>query len=511
MPAAITLTHYHRLPAHKSALEVGRYGYAGGIDWRAPHPADVHPIHTSWGVLLMEPQTNQYLEAKRVALAAVELVGDQREEFIAAECASDAEMVGEVCWMLQAMESTHTAPLPALSTVSPDISGQEVQATAARHYRLIRRLGEGGMGTVYLAERCDVDFTQHVALKVLTSAEAGSPILAERFHQESRLHGRLEHPNIARLLDGGALADGRPFLAIEYVQGERIDVWCNRRELDLTARITLFLKVCIAVDYAHQHLIIHRDIKPANILVTEDGTPKLLDFGIARQVDDQSDVLDPAAAANAMTLAYASPEQIERRPLTIAADVYSLGVVLYQLVAGRRPHHNLSTPQQLSNAIASGEVVPPSRARRLLQQEAGQERQRAYGVPRDVDAIVLKAMQRTVDERYPDVVAFSTDLQRFLEHRPVQARRGWQWARVRRFVQRPSGWLMACVAMVLLGGLLAALMALQRSGDAQRLAEQRQHQLERIVRNQQCMLDHVDAYTTGHVISAASRQGADAR
>ena len=316
--------------------------------------------------------TDRYVEAKRLALQAAELSADERDAFIADACADDDALERELRWMLQALDATHTATLPVLSAVSPDLSGHDAQANGPRHYRLLRHLGEGGMGTVYLAERCDGDFTQQVALKLLTAAAEGSPILTERFCQERKLLARLEHPGIARLLDGGALADGKPFLAMEYVQGERIDAWCDRHALDLPARLALFLKVCAAVEYAHRNLIIHRDIKPANILVTEDGTPKLLDFGIARILDDQADVAATATAAHAMTLAYASPEQIERLPLTTAADVYSLGVVLYQLVAGRRPYQHLVTPHLLSNAIVTGDVLPPSRAVRLARQEAGQ-------------------------------------------------------------------------------------------------------------------------------------------
>ena len=452
--------------------------------------------------------TDRYVEAKRLALAAADLTGDERDAFLARGCVDDADLMREVRWMLQAIESTHTATMPVLSTVSPDLSGQDAQATAPRHYRLIRHLGEGGMGTVYLAERDHGDFVQQVAFKLLATAAEGSPILTERFCQERKLLARLEHPGIARLLDGGALADGRPFLAMEYVQGERIDVWCDRHQLELGARLTLFLKVCTAVDYAHRNRIIHRDIKPANILVTEDGAPKLLDFGIARMLDDQAEVQATAAATHAMTLAYASPEQIERLPLTAAADVYSLGVVLYQLMAGRRPYQHLTTPHLLSNAIVSGDVMPPSRALRLARQEGDHERPYPRSIPIDIDAIVLKAMRRKVGERYPSAAALAADLQRFLDRRPVQARRDRQWYRLRRYVQR-NRWPLAAgtaVLLALLGGLFAALLSLQQTRAAQRLAEQRQHQLERMVGFQQRMLDSVDINAMGHAIAAATRQ-----
>lgn len=364
------------------------------------------------------------------------------------------------------------------------------------------------MGTVYLAERSDGQFVQKVALKLLTTAAEGSPILAERFCQERRLLARLEHDGIARLLDGGALADGKPFLAMEYVEGERIDAWCDRHGLDLAARIVLFLKVCAAVEYAHRNLVIHRDIKPANILVTEDGTPKLLDFGIARVLDDHAEVLATATEHDAMTLAYASPEQIERQPLTTAADVYSLGVVLYQLVAGQRPYQHLSTPHLLSNAIISGNVVPPSRAARQASVESGYEAARARSVPPDVDAIVLKALRRRVDERYPGVETLSADLRRFLARRPVLARRGRHWYRARLFVQR-NRWPLAAGSALVLAitvGLIASLLALQRARVATALAERREVQLRRTVDFQQSMLDSVDIQAMGHAISMAQHK-----
>ena len=388
---------------------------------------------------MSRPLTDRYIQAKRIALGAAEFADEERLAFIAREAAGDELLEREVLWMLAAIESSHTATLPGRAPESPDFSGRDTEATSPRHYRIVRRLGEGGMGAVYLAERGDEAYTQQVALKFLHASAEGSPILLERFTQERKLLARLEHPGIARLVDGGVMADGKPFLAMEFIEGERIDVWCDRHGLGLDARIALFLKVCEAVDYAHRHLIIHRDIKPANILVTEDGTPKLLDFGIARLIDGPVDVAATATAHHAMTLAYASPEQIERLPLTVAADVYSLGVVLYQLVAGRRPYQHLTTPHLLSQAIVTGDVVAPSRAAR---EETPPRR-----VPKDIDAIVLKALRRQVSERYPGVTDLAADLRRFLACRPVLARRGRRVYRMRRYLQR-NRWavLAACVA-----------------------------------------------------------------
>lgn len=452
--------------------------------------------------------TDRYREAKRIAMAAIELSGDERAAAIAAAVGADAELESEVRWMISAIESSHTAPMPGDEMHTLDLSGHGAQATAPRHYRLLRRLGEGGMGTVYLAERSDGDFVQQVALKLLHASAQGSPILLERFTRERQLLARLEHPGIAHLLDGGVLADGKPFLALEYVEGERIDAWCEHQGTGLRQRVELFLKVCAAVEYAHRNLIIHRDIKPANILVTAAGEPKLLDFGIARIIDEHPDATVTATGAHVLTLAYASPEQIERQPLTTAADVYSLGVVLYQLVSGRRPFQHLVTPHLLTNAIIGGDVVPPSRAARIAAAETGGESTPRLLVPADIDAIVLKTLRRHAAERYATVGELMADLQRYLRQRPVLARRGARLYRVRRFIQR-NRWPLAAASVLLISvlvGLGSSLHALGQARTQQQLAERRQQQLERMVQFQQSMFDSVDIDAMGHAIKSAQQQ-----
>lgn len=446
--------------------------------------------------------TDRYREAKLIAMAAIELGMDAREEMIASAVAGDEELGREVRWMIGAIESSHTAPMPGDQMQTADLSGHDAQASAPRQYRLLRRLGEGGMGTVYLAERTDGDFVQQVALKFLQASAEGSPVLLERFTRERQVLARLEHPGIAHLLDGGVLTDGKPFLAMEYVEGERIDAWCEHHGADLRERVLLFLKVCAAVEYAHRNLIIHRDIKPANILVTEYGEPKLLDFGIARIIDEHVEVADTATGAHALTLAYASPEQIERQPLTTAADVYSLGVVLYQLVSGRRPFQHLVTPHLLTNAIISGVVVAPSRVAKAAAREFNGEKTPGFSVPADIDAIVLKALRRHAAERYATVGEMVADLRRFLARHPVHARRGVRLYRVRRFVQR-NRWPLAAASVLLiavLSGLGSSLYALGQARTQQQLAEHRQQQLERIVHFQQSMFDSVDIDAMGHAI-----------
>jgi serine/threonine-protein kinase len=455
--------------------------------------------------------TDRYLRAKHIAMSALEIDASGRDAAIARECGDDEALAREVRWMVAAIECSHTATLPLLPGDTVDLSGLDAQAAAPLRYRLVRRVGEGGMGVVYLAERVDAGYAQQVALKVLGAAAVRSPMLLERFARERQLLARLEHPGIARLLDGGLFSDGQPFLAMEYVEGERIDEWCDRRGLDLRARVALFLKVCAAVEYAHRNLVIHRDLKPANILVDAQGQPKLLDFGIARLIDaEATEATLTEAGQRALTLAYASPEQIEQQPLTTAVDVYGLGMVLYQLVAGRRPWQHITTPHQLSHAIVAGEIAPPSRSAR--QADANGDAAPRRTVPADIDAIALKALRRRAGERYATVGALAADLRNWLEQRPVQARRGRRLYRLRRFLQRNRWPLTAAAALLIsvLAGLATSLYSLHQARVQQRLAEQRQRQLERMVQFQQSMYDSVDIGAMGHAVVAATQQQVEA-
>lgn len=450
---------------------------------------------------MTEQSTDRYPQAKRIAMDVLEVGVDTRDEAIARECGDDTALVREVRWLIDAVERSHTATLPLLPCDSVDLSGRDAQSAMPTHYRLLRRVGEGGMGVVYLAERQDTGFAQQVALKVLNAAAVRSPNLLERFARERRLLARLEHPGIARLLDGGLFVDGQPYLAMEYVEGERIDVWCDQRQVDLRARVALFLKVCAAVEYAHRNLVIHRDLKPGNILVDADGEPKLLDFGIASLVDEPANSLAlTEAGQRALTLAYASPEQVEQQPLTTAVDIYGLGMVLYQLVAGQRPWQHISAPHQLSQAIVEGDIPPPSRSRR------------AAGPPicrracADIDAIVLKALRRVASERYASVGALAADLRNWQQQRPVLARRGARLYRTRRYLLR-NRWPLSVAAALLvsvLAGLAASLYSLHQAQAQQLLAQQRQQQLERMVRFQQAMYDSVDVDAMGHALVDAT-------
>jgi serine/threonine protein kinase len=292
-------------------------------------------------------------------------------------------------------------------------------------YRVVRRIGQGGMGAVYEAVRVD-DFHKKVALKIIKQG-LDSDFARTRFLQERQLLANLEHPYIARLLDGGESDDGSPYLVLEFVDGEPIREYCAR--LDRTARLRLFLKVCEAVEHAHRNLIVHRDLKPANILVTAAGEPKLLDFGIAKLVDPGGSQTQTGLAA--LTPDYASPEQIRGEPITTASDVYSLGVVLYELLAGRRPYTlDTATALEMDRVIC---LEPPA----------------APGLGDELDHILLMALRKEPERRYEGVQRFAEDIERYLDHRPVSARPDTIRYRTKKFARR-YWWQIAALTMVFL-------------------------------------------------------------
>jgi len=330
-----------------------------------------------------------------------------------------------------------------------DLSGRSLGAWTLRS-----RIGQGGMGVVYLAERADGAFEKQVAVKILPGATAfGSE--RERFARERRLLACLDHPGIARLLDGGITPEGLPFLVMEYVEGEPIDRFCDRHLLTVRERVELFRKACEAVEYAHRNLIIHRDLKPANILVTPDGSVKLLDFGIARVVEGEGDEGELAGitrlSGRPLTPSFASPEQISGGPLTTTSDVYALGVLLYGLLAGSAPyelagatpgeaerivcHTDPPTPSGVISGPGEG-ADDPEEVARLRRTTPGRLRRTLGG---DLDTVVLTAMAKEPERRYASAAALSEDLGRFLDEHPILARRAGLGYRLRKFVSRRPG------------------------------------------------------------------------
>jgi serine/threonine-protein kinase len=307
-------------------------------------------------------------------------------------------------------------------------------------YEVIREIGHGGMGVVLLAVRADDTFRKTVAIKVVRRG-ASDPDVLRRFVAERQILADLEHPNIARLLDGGATDEGLPFLVIEHVEGAPLGAFCDAGRLGVKARLELFLKVCDAVQYAHGALVVHRDLKPSNILVTADGTPKLLDFGIAKLLDERPDALSTRTVTRLMTLEYASPEQVRGKAITTATDVYSLGVVLYELLAGRRPFGHAGDEPDLERLICDEEPGRPSQAA----QGGGVTVAQARGVTPerlrrelsgDLDTVILKALRKEPERRYRSVEQLAADIRRHLDGLPVSARRDTIGYRAQKFVRR---------------------------------------------------------------------------
>jgi len=351
--------------------------------------------------------------------------------------------------------------LPALDRL-PDVAQWQAGAIVGP-YRLLREIGRGGMGAVWLAERADGLVKRSVALKLPIVAVARD-VLAERFARERDILASLTHRNIARLYDAGFAADGQPYLALEYVDGQPLTHYCDRHRLTLRHRLELFLQVLTAVQHAHANLALHRDLKPSNVLVTAQGEIKLLDFGIAKLMAEGSaqETALTQLSGRALTPDYAAPEQILGAPLTTAADVYALGVVLYELCAGRRPYRlRRGTRNELEEAIVAQDVARPSSA---LGTEAAAARgttprKLARALAGDLDTMVLKALRKQPDDRYPSAEAFAADVRRYLEGRPVAARPASRWYLARKFAQRNRLALSAsgAVAVALVAGATVAL------------------------------------------------------
>ena len=341
-------------------------------------------------------------------------------------------------------------------------------------YRLLRELGQGGMGSVWLAERTDGVLKRPVALK-LPHVDVHASALAERFARERDILAALSHTHIARLYDAGVTADGQPFLALEYVDGRPLVAYCDEHRLELPQRLSLFLQVLDAVQYAHAHLVVHRDLKPSNILVTDDGQVRLLDFGIAKLLDEgqASDSELTQVAGRLLTPDYASPEQISGAPLTTATDVYSLGVVLYELVTGERPYRlQRDSRGALEEAILQADIVRPSAACKNVGLAAARRLplvKLKKALTGDLDTIVLAALKNSPAERYGSVTAFADDIRRHLMHQPVGARRDSLAYRATKFIRRNrlavSLSTLAVLALVagLAGTITEALRATQQA------------------------------------------------
>src|SRR6202795_2496891 len=378
-------------------------------------------------------------------LADVEVA--ERTAHLEKSCGGDAELRLSVTSLLDLDRRREDPLLNAIGAAAESLledHRDRLIGTRVGPYRVVSILGHGGMSTVYRGERDDSQYQQTVAIKVLQHA-ALHPRLRSRLHSERHILATLDHSSIARLIDSGDLEDGTPYLVMEHVDGESIDAYCDSRTLFIRERIELFIAVCAAVHYAHRNLVVHRDIKASNIFVTHDGTPKLLDFGIAKLLAPESlshTLPVTRLQERILTPENAAPEQVLGRPITTATDIYALGVLLYQLLTGRSPYRLLSYSQlQLERAICMDDPVRPSQmvvAKLSGENDADRGRisdRRGLSPQRlrtrlggDLDAIIGMAMRKEPDRRYPSVEAFADDLHRHLLGQPVRARHGdWRY------------------------------------------------------------------------------------
>jgi tetratricopeptide (TPR) repeat protein/tRNA A-37 threonylcarbamoyl transferase component Bud32 len=421
--------------------------------------------------------------------SAVALPPEERERFLAESCAGDAKLEAEVERLVAAHDRAGQfieTPAAAHFDALPDESARALTGRRVGPFCVVREIGRGGMGAVYLAERADGQFEQRVAIKLIKRG-MDTDLVLERFRAERQILASLEHPNIARLLDGGTTDDGQPYFVMEYIEGEPIDAYADRRTLSVAERLELFLQTCSAVSYAHRHRVIHRDLKPVNVLVTADGVPKLLDFGIAKVLDAGSN--EPTSSITAVRLLtpeYASPEQVEGRHATPASDVYSLGVVLYELLTGRSPYRLTSRdPVDVAAAVRTTDPERPSTAvSRSGDDDARTARRRGVQADRaaatgtdsedklrrrlrgDLDTIVLTALRKEPERRYATVDAFADDIRRHLGGQPVRARPDAAGYRAAKFVQRTR----AAVVAAGVAGLVVALGAAALTRTARRSA-----------------------------------------
>jgi eukaryotic-like serine/threonine-protein kinase len=425
---------------------------------------------------------------------AVDLSPEERRVFIEQETQGEPDLREELAGLLACDMGNATGPLTHALGAALDATSRDrrnaMLGQVVGNYKIVSVLGQGGTGTVYLGERADRQYSAQVAIKVVDNAMMHGD-LGMRFRAERQILASLNHANIARLVDAGETEQGQPYLVMEFVHGEPVDRYCDAQRLDVRQRLDLFLKICAAVQYAHQNLVVHRDLKPANILVAVDGEPKLLDFGIAKLLDASS-----AAASLALTRMndrlltpeYASPEQILGRPVTTASDVYALGVVLYELLTGLRPYVVPASASQLElerSICVTDPNRPSASVRRAVEAGAveGRSTIQAIALARgglapdrlerrligDIDAIVMRALRKEPEHRYGSVEQFASDIRRYLSNEPVVARQG-NWVYYsQRFMRRHAFGVGATAVFTLFAVTVAISMTLQ----ARRIADER--------------------------------------
>jgi serine/threonine-protein kinase len=428
----------------------------------------------------MPPSAETWERVQEIFNAAADLPSGDRAALLERECAGDVTLRDEVESLLASDEQATSFiedPASAMPRDLLDATAEEEDFAGRRFgaYRVLREIGRGGLGAVYLAARADEQFEKQVAIKVVKRGLDTDDIL-RRFRAERQILAQLDHPNIGRLTDAGSTEEGLPYFVMEYVEGESITSYCETHRLSTAARLKLFRDVCSAISYAHQHLVIHRDIKPSNILVTKDGVPKLLDFGIAKVLHSE----DPLAAhtmtgIRVMTPEYASPEQVRGLPINTASDIYSLGVLLYELLTNQKPYRLTSnTSEELSRAVLDQIPERPSTAVALRGDNLGGAVIDQSSLRGDLDNIVLMAMRKEPERRYASAAAFADDIWRHLEGLPVLAHKDTVPYRASKFVRRHALGVTAAglVLLTLVGGIIATAWQGRRATRHARQAEE---------------------------------------
>jgi eukaryotic-like serine/threonine-protein kinase len=423
----------------------------------------------------------QWAQIRQIFESAIEQPPETRAAFVHARCDGDLSLRQEVEALLANHEqsgdflNSPAAEIASVFGAMDDHSAEQPSILQAGPYKLERRIGRGGMGSVWLATRSDHAYERQVAIKMVKRGMDTSEILRQ-FRREREVLAGLDHPNIARLLDAGSSDDGTPYLVMEYVEGTPIDQYFARRQSSITERLELFLQVCSAVHYAHQNLVVHRDLKPGNILVSATGVPKLLDFGIAKLLTPDAGS-DTRPELRAMTLDYASPEQVRGAPMNTSSDVYSLGVLLFKLLTGKLPYAPTNSRAELSRAICDLEplkasavvvsddktIIPQAtQAIELGIETRDKARQRLRKKLRgDLDTILQQALAKEPLRRYLSVEQFSDDIRRYLEGRAVRARGDHAGYRMGKFLRRNAAVMIgtfAVFALLLSAGISASVM-----------------------------------------------------
>ena len=456
----------------------------------------------------MNPERWQRIDA--LLSAALDCTEEQRASFLSQACEGDEDLRNQVQRLLSALTAADSfleRPPPAAARIIaaqteadkhaddptlPQRSQARTPFEGARigAYQLVRELGRGGMGTVYLAERVDEAYHKQVAIKVVQRG-MDTEFIISRFRNERQILAALAHPNIAALLDGGTTEEGLPYFVMEYVDGENLDTYCDTHRLSISRRLELFSAVCGAVQYSHRNLIVHRDIKPSNIFVTKEGVPKLLDFGVAKILQPQPASLEQTMTqVRFLTPAFASPEQIRGDPITTASDVYSLGVVLYILLTGRKPYRKpTGSYDEMARAICEEEPLKPSAAIGMSEARGDTPDKLRRRLSGDLDTIVLKALRKEPERRYTSVEQLAEDLRRHREGLPISARRSSTWYRAGKFVTRHRVGV-AAVALIVLslaGGVFETsrqrMRAERRSNDVRKLADSFLFEFQETIKN----------------------------